>query len=93
MTPSSIPLCRSCTQRFGKQRRPFCELSNVKFIMSKTVERAPLFFKPRLNIAISNERVSLFAVLGAVVPKLPFQFFQRAKSSDRRESGEEKEMQ
>ena len=49
---------------------PFCELSNDKFIVSKTVERAQLILLPSFNIAIiaiSNERVSLFAVLCAVV--------------------------
>ena len=42
---------------------PFCELSNDKFIVSKTVERAQLIFLLSFNIAISDERVSLFAVL------------------------------
>ena len=51
---------------FRQTTPPFCELSNDKFSVSKTVERAQLILEPSFNIAISNKRVSLFAVLCAV---------------------------
>jgi hypothetical protein len=44
-----------------KQRRRFCELSNDKFPVSKTVERAQPNLLLSFNIALSKERVSLFA--------------------------------
>jgi len=38
----------------------------TNFFAAKTVERAQLIFELSFNIVLSNERVSLFAVLAAV---------------------------
>jgi hypothetical protein len=74
-------LCLRLT--FRQTTPPFCELSNDQFFVSKTVERAQLIFELSFNIAISNERVSLFAVLCAGKVQYQSRFAAQQEEPDR----------
>ena len=62
----ALPQCAGQLHITSRQTTP-ARHTNVLSI-SGGVERAQLIFLPSFNIAISNERVSLFAVLCAVLP-------------------------